>query len=306
MVRSTASCATALLAALPAALAATTVTKVPAAAWAPVNKVASGSPLTMSLLLSMQNIDSLESQLLALSTPGSPDYGKYLNNEQVAAQYGPSADSVEAVKSWLSGAGIDKVNVDGFFVDFSADVDTVNSLLKANYQHFAYNGQTKVRTTSYTLPDAVESHIALVDPGVYFGTNKAFRATPTVAEEKAPVAVRQAASSVSVAASCQTSITPACLKQLYNIGNYTASPGCGSKLGFGSFLNQSALYADQAQFEKLNGIPPQNFTTVLIAGGVDDQNPADGNYGEANLDAQNQVGIAHPLPITQYITGGSP
>ena len=45
---------------------------------------------------------------------------------------------------------------------------------------------------------------------------------------------------------------------------------------------------------------------MLIANATDVQDPAAGNYGEADLDLQNLIGVAHPLPITEFITGGLP
>lgn len=109
-----------------------------------------------------------------------------------------------------------------------------------------------------------------------------------------------------VDASCQTSITPACIKELYNIGSYTPNPSAGSKVGFGSFLNQSALYADLVNYEKYYNIPTQNFSVILINGGTDDQDPATAQVGEADLDVQNIIGVSHPLPVTEFITSGSP
>lgn len=91
-----------------------------------------------------------------------------------------------------------------------------------------------------------------------------------------------------------------------NVGNYTPSVKSGSRVGFGSFLNQSALYADLFDYEKLYGIPAQNFSVTLINGGVNDQNATTAQVGEADLDVQNIVGVAHPLPVTEFITGGSP
>jgi tripeptidyl-peptidase-1 len=39
---------------------------------------------------------------------------------------------------------------------------------------------------------------------------------------------------------------------------------------------------------------------------VNDQNPKTAQVGEADLDVQNIVGVSHPLPVTEFITGGSP
>lgn len=44
---------------------------------------------------------------------------------------------------------------------------------------------------------------------------------------------------------------------------------------------------------------------MIIADGPDDQDPAT-PFRESNLDAENMIGIAAPLPLTEFLTGGSP
>lgn len=90
------------------------------------------------------------------------------------------------------------------------------------------------------------------------------------------------------------------------MGNYTPKASSGSKVGFGSFLGESAQYSDTFLFEELYGLQPQNFSVVLIANATNLQDAETAEYGEANLDVQNIIGIAQPLPVTEFITGGSP
>ncbi len=141
-----------------------------------------------------------------------------------------------SVTAWLRGAGITSFQADGAFVDFTADLATVNSLFNASFKHYTSGSVTKLRTTSYTIPDEVASHITLVDPSIYFGS--------TTAQSSVPPSHYRPSKRSPAPDSCQMSLTPACLKQLYNVGNYTADPSSGSKIGFGSFLNQSASIAD--------------------------------------------------------------
>lgn len=98
------------------------------------------------------------------------------------------------------------------------------------------------------------------------------------------------------------------MKALYNVGNYTPLASSGAFIGYGSFLNESSIFADLFQFESTYGIPTQNFSTESIEGGTLSQNISDPNIGsgEANLDVQNIVGVSHPLPVIEYSTGGSP
>lgn len=292
------------------------------AGWTAVGAADAAVVQTFSIALTMQNIDQLEAKLLEVSTPGSAAYGAHWNESTVQSFFAPSADAVSSVTSWLEQNGVSNYNVDGAFVDFGADVATANTLLNASYQQYsAADGTTKLRTLSYSIPDDVQDHIVLIDPGLYFGSSKAFLPTTTTpSRTRAPGSVvrrgpsspqqrphaRSLATRTTVDASCQTSITPACLKELYNVGNYSASATSGSKVGFGSFLGESALYADVAVYEKFYGIPSQNFSVTLIANATNDQDPDTASIGEADLDVENIIGIAHPLPVIEYITGGAP
>jgi tripeptidyl-peptidase-1 len=248
-----------------------------------------------------REFEGLEAKLLDLSTPGTPNYGKWLDRDAVEALYPPRPNATSKVVKWLQSNGISNYKVDGSFIDFSADIKTVNTVLDASYQLYRNSGVTKLRTLSYSIPDDLQNLIAFVDPGTFFGRLPASSvlAPSTTGRADTP-------SNTAVDASCQTSITPKCLNQLYHIGDYQPDPKSGSRIGFGSFLNQSAIYADLTEYERFFGIPSQNFTKVLIANGTNDQDSADGNYGEANLDVQNIIGVAHPLPVTEFITGGSP
>jgi len=103
--------------------------------------------------------------------------------------------------------------------------------------------------------------------------------------------------------SCITGLTPACVRQLYNIpANYTPPANSGSFIGFGSFLNESAQESDLLLFEKRYGFPNQTFDVVTINNGVNNQSEPTGIYGdvgEANLDIQNIIGVAHGLPVRE-------
>lgn len=288
------------------------------AGWTATGDADSDAVQTFSIALTMQNIEQLESKLLEVSTPGSAEYGAHWNESTVQSFFAPSGDAVSSVTAWLEQNGVSNYNVDGAFIDFGADVATANTLLNASYQQYANgDGATKLRTLSYSIPDDVQDHIVLIDPGLYFGSSKAFLPTQSKTKVKAaPESVvrrtpsrahaRSLATRTTIDASCQTSITPACLKELYNVGNYSASASSGSKVGFGSFLGESALYEDVAVYEKFYGIPSQNFSVTLIANATNDQDPDTASIGEADLDVENIIGIAHPLPVIEYITGGAP
>lgn len=258
-----------------------------------------------TIALQLKNLDKLEDKLLELSTPGKPNYGKWMTKEEVDAMFGPSSEAVSTVTAWLTANGITGYRVDGGYIDFAADVTTANALLDANYQRYRHDGKIKLRTLGYSMPDQVAKHVAYLDPSTYFGGNRAFR--PVKMTETPDVLVSPLMDeSAAVDPTCARGITPSCLKQMYHINDYKPSATSGSRVAFASFLNQSASYDDIKLFEQRFGIPGQSFNKELINGGVNDQNPNTADVGEANLDAQCILGISNPLPVTEYITGGSP
>lgn len=274
--------------------------------WFHAGAPAPSQTMILQIALQQQNLDQLESKLYAMSTPGNAAYGQYMEGDEVKALLAPSSAANPAVEAWLKSAGVTQINSDGEWVTFATTVDNANKLLGTEFNYYESAGVTKLRTTEYSLPKDVAQYIDFVTPTTYFGKTTA--QLPTVASFKRTLELRQASNSTSnetIDNSCKTSITPTCLKEIYNVGNYTPSAKSGSKIAFGSFLNQSARTQDLSLFQQKFNIPAQGFSVQLINGGANDQAVND-NHGEANLDVENISGISHPLPVTEYITGGSP
>lgn len=242
------------------------------AGWSAGSAAHESTPVTFTIALAQQNIDQLESKLQAVSSPGSASYGQYLDADQVNSLFAPVAGSVDAVQSWLKGAGVSKIAVDGAFISFATTVGTANSLLNTTFTHYENAGVSKIRTTEYSVPSELTNYIDIIDPTVFLGQTTA--AAPVISRSSPPANLSD----------CTAALTPACIATMYNTESYTPDPRSGSRVGFGSFLNQSALYSDLFLYEEQYGIPHQNISTILIAGATNDQDPATAQNGEANLD----------------------
>lgn len=182
--------------------------------------------------------------------------------------------------AWLAKYGISPV-VDNDWMTISTNVSTANDLLDADFQWYSYvgGGGLKLRTLSYSVPDSVADHVDLVQPTTRFGHLGRQRSTifsvdilPESQEAEVAEFAQVAASETASAAPCTTTVTPACLRALYNI-SYTPATD-GNLVAFASYLEQYARYDDLAQFEQqqLPEAAGQNFTVQLINGGLDDQN----------------------------------
>jgi len=297
------------------ALAATQVEKLAGLplGWSMASSAADSTALHLTVGLGLSNLDQLESKLMSQSTPGNAAYGQHMDRDAVQAMFAPDSASAAAVTNWLTSSGVKATSVstskDGHWVTFVTTVGTANTLLSTTFAHYKDSkGNVKLRTTGYSVPDELASHIDMITPTTYFGTVKAARAIPkpeTIANAKRELELEKR-QGFNPNGSCAVAITPQCLKNIYNVGSYSATPSSGSKVGFGSFLNQSAQNADLSQFQTKFNIPQQGFSVQLIAGGVNDQAATIANVGEADLDVEYISGISHPLPITEFITGGSP
>jgi tripeptidyl-peptidase-1 len=266
--------------------------------WSLINKPSADSTMALSIALSRQNLDQLESKLIKLSTPGQAEYGQWLEKDEIESQF-PVVDDASVV-SWLHKAGISNIARYGALLNFTGSVDNVNQLLNTSFGYYQSGESVKLRTTQYSIPDELASYIDVISPTVYFGKTRS--AAPVISKSHQLQARKSSPTEVSPA--CQTSITPSCLKEMYNVGDYVPKPAAGSRIGFGSFLNQSAQQADLKAYQALFNITSQNFTVELINGGVDNQDAPKADVGEANLDVQLISAVSHPLPIHEFITGG--
>jgi tripeptidyl-peptidase I len=291
------------------------------AGWTHTSTPSDSAHIVLQIALSMQNLDQLEAQLAVVSTPGSHSYGKYLDLDDVNDIFGASEESHAAVESWLSSSGVEDSTRNGNSIWFKTNVSIANAILDAKFKVYSDStGATKLRTTEYSVPESLVDHVDLISPTTYFGKSKAMRIRKSAAMRGTRPASMKRLTRRQVPDSCNEILdldnytysvfTPDCLKAVYNINGYTPDASSGSSIAFGSFLNESASFSDLTLYETHFDIPIQNFSVILVnpEDGATDlpQPPSEANDGEANLDVQNIVGLAHPLPVTEYITAGSP
>lgn len=174
------------------------------------------------------------------------------------------------------------------------------------YQSPHHGHKHLLRTLQYSVPDDVAAHIDFVQPTTRFGRMQRHLTSLSQVEDgaSAPSDVLVEAYGQEVNITCNATITPTCLLQLYNT-HYGADPRNGNKVGFASFLEEYARYDDLAAFE--SAFAPwavgQNFTEISINGGLNDQ-VGDEDSGEANLDCQYIKGVSAPVPEYEFSTAG--
>ena len=195
--------------------------------WTYAGAPASDQQMTLTVALPYQNVDQAMSRLNDVSSPSGGCYGNYMDRDDVDAMVQPSAETSHTVMSWLQKNGVSKMMNNGHSVSFATSVQNANKMLGAKFGYYKNKGVTKLRTTEYSVPDDVAGAVDFVHPTTFFGKTVAHMPlTPSTTEKT--VAKRQ------VATSCHTSITPACVKELYNVGDYKPEVSSGSRIGFGS------------------------------------------------------------------------
>ncbi|KJA25711.1 hypothetical protein HYPSUDRAFT_64438 [Hypholoma sublateritium FD-334 SS-4] len=272
----------------------------------------------MRIGLKQHGINDLISNLMETSDPMHSKYGQHLTKEEVEAFTAPHSSSVDAVDDWLDFHGVDPSAAQrspaGEWITIVVSVAEAERMLgtKYNVYHHAKSGQDVVRTLGYSLPKELHSHVDVVAPTTYFGTLRSMKSTSFVQHDVKPITAAEieAASLVPVSnavvpTSCAKTITPACLRALYNTSTYVPTQTATNKLGVAGYLGEFANTADLQTFYKTfrTDAVGTTFSVVLVNGGLNTQSSPG---VEANLDIQYTNGISFPTPNIYYSTGGSP
>ena len=261
--------------------------------------------LKLRVALKQRNVDEFEKQLLERSTPGHPKYGKYLEGHEVEALLQPTEESSKAVSNWLKECGVRDIEQDKEWINFKTNVETANKMLNTSFLWYKHDEHktAALRTHEYSVPGHITEHLDLIQPTTRFGAQKPMRSTlhkVTASGER-----KRLGSASSVNATCNSTIVPSCLFDLYNI-RYEANPDSGSRLGYASFLEQYTRYQDMALFQE--HFAPysrgKNFSFVSINGGLNSQSDRMHESAEANLDGQYAMAIGYPLEVTEYSVAG--
>jgi tripeptidyl-peptidase-1 len=215
--------------------------------------------------LSQADSSLLERTLMDVSSPSSPNYGQHLQRRELKDLIKPRAESSDAVLSWLQASGIESRDIgnDGEWISFRAPVKRAEEMMGAKfstYQSKTRRDVKKVRSLSYSVPKDIRRHIDMIHPITRFGQLQPERSQVFTQGS----AVRTAA----VNATCNTTVTPSCLADLYKFADYEVNPSASVSIGVNGFLEQYARYSDFAKFTSTYApkAAGTNFTYTLVAG----------------------------------------
>lgn len=319
--------AQALSAVLPDALASTAYavkeTHFVPRGWSRVAKPSSDHLIDLQIGLKQERFHELEQHLYQVSDPSHERYGQHLSEDQVNELVKPSDDALSQVQGWLHSHNIFNSHLDFSkakdWISVRLPIDAVEKLLDTDYSVFRHeDGTHLVRTPQWSLPQHLHEHVVAIQPTTSF-----LRASP---ERRTLIPVEQVGDLVTSGLSAwavsnphsatppavsdvcvNTKVTPDCLRTLYETYDYTPQAPNGTvSMGLTNYLGEFNNRTDVASFLKQYrpdaAGAADTFAETIIADG---QGTA-GHGQEGNLDAETILGIAYPLPLTAYTTGGAP
>jgi tripeptidyl-peptidase I len=209
-------------------------------------------------------------------------YGAHLSKEEVAKLVAPHPSTLELVKSWLDYHGVNPTAIStthggNWLTIPKIPLDRANTLLGASYQLYRNEETNEIvlRTIGYSLPTSLSDLVQTVAPTTYFGTPGALQQTPELhmTFPNGDLQPRSALASGSTPASCSNTITPTCLRTLYNTLEYVPSATESNKLGITGYADQFASYQDFTEFmiQFRSDASSANFTVKQVNGGGNDQ-----------------------------------
>ena len=267
--------------------------------------------LRFRIALRQENAFAFEQHVIDISTPGHPKYGQHMDHPELKRMLQPSSSVSEAVLGWLSSQGVPSADIedDGDWINFYVPTIEAERILDTKFYYYSnsISDLQRIRTLHYSVPMSLHQYIQMIQPTTRFGQMKAERSTIyehfEIGPQRGPSLYYGSGLNATF---CNTTITPQCLKALYNYGPFRASAHNGNKIGVCGYLKEYAKFKDFSQFTAKYApyAAQENFTYVLINGGLETQDDTVDNDVEANLDVQYAYPLSYPTPGIYYSTGG--
>ena len=237
---------------------------------------------------------------------------------KIAELFAPAQESIDAVQDWLASSGIESSRITlsrgRNWLNFEASIAEIESLLQTKYRVYTHSsGQNHIACEDYSVPEHLSKHIDLIMPTVQFDTKivsdsdlKRKRDIPANLQPgnpsngflpkkgptiKGPGAAPDAAQPFDLS-TCNTQITPDCLRALYSAPNGTLAM---SSYGIVEYTPQAYLQSDLDLFytNLAREIPAGTGPTFdSIDGGVDQTTTQSfNNNGESDLDLEYAIAL---------------
>lgn len=235
--------------------------------------------------------------VIDLSTPGHPSYGQHISKDAIEDLLKPDQATLQAVTDWLQDAGVSKHDIQpaGHWIMFNTSVRLAEAMLDARFHYYNCDGVDLVRTLRYAIPPNIRPLVDMIQPTTRFGrsqpvTDNALKARTDVDN---PMILDASALQTYDEIFCNTTTTPACIRGLYNIDDFTASAKGSTRLGVSGFIEQVANFKDMSAFLSMtdSAIHSNALSFISINDGPINQQGAN-RTAAANLNVR--------LPVTYF------
>lgn len=230
-----------------------------------------------------------------------------MKRDQMKAFLRPSKEVSDAILDWLRSEGVPDGDIedDGDWINFKVAVGKAESMLHTHFYYFQnkHVGIKRIRTLQYSIPKVLHGYVQMIQPTTRFGQLHP-QISMVMGSFKAESTYHPSGYNATF---CNHTVTPDCLRGLYQLDGFMADPNVGNSLGISGYLDQYAQYAELQRFLNEYATYARNasFDVVSISGGLNIQNmPNTTDTGEANLDVQYGIAMSHNTPVTYYTTGG--
>jgi subtilase family serine protease len=140
--------------------------------------VSAKSSVDFEVLLNLPDQSAVESEVQALSTPGTASFRHFLTPAQFRSSYSPSSADVSAVESWVRSAGLTVKSVapSRLYVEVTGTMARAEALVGTSLHTYAYGGRDLAEPVSnYSIPAALSSVVG----GVVNLDDSSFLQSPT-------------------------------------------------------------------------------------------------------------------------------
>ena len=246
------------------------------------------------------NIDELTRILHDVSDPHSPNYGHHMSGEQVNSMT-MNPDARDAIVAYLhsNGATVTSETLNSEYITANAPISLWEEVLDTEFFTFhqeQLDGKIEehVRAEKYSVPSELYQHLDCV-----FNTiEMPVKLTKSVTY---PVTLPKKVSSRFAESYFPGYVSPPVIRRYYNMSwNHGSSDS--TQAIFGGRLD----YLNTADLEKFQNLDPDvhiNQPALNINGHMvtdRSQMPADGDWGEGNLDTQYIISVSYDSPTTYW------
>ncbi len=255
------------------------------------------TPLRVMLGLQLQNEAQLNSAILAVNTPGSPSYGKFLTPSEFVATYSPSSSQIQAVESYLSRMGLTNISApsNGLYVVANGTAAVIEAAFNTTlwqYQVSGPNGEPTRTVYANTQPAQVPASLGGIVLSVvglqnvdtmhtFLGSWPAAAPIPSVTAPSTPAN--------------PATFSPQDFWKVYDVGAIAAASNTtiaifaeGNLAGILPNPANPSAPSDLRQFESENNLPQVPVQIVQVGLGSSDTSGA----VEFDMDTQESTGMA--------------